>query len=158
MATRRSSRSGELHELGLRAAARAMRNGEVSSEVYVGTLLERARRHADLQAFITIDAAAVLEAARHADRALRAGRRAPLLGVPLAVKDSYLTKGLTTTLGTSVLATFMPTRDAVAVAGVKEAGTRIEPTVSPPSAAGMRRAATAAPAPLEEPPVTWAWW
>jgi indoleacetamide hydrolase len=111
-----------VHELGLAAAARAIRNGEVSSEAYVGTLLERARAHADLNAFITIDEAAVLEAARDAARLRRAGRNAPLLGVPLAVKDSYLTKGLTTTFGTSVLTTFIPARDAAAVAAVKEAG------------------------------------
>jgi indoleacetamide hydrolase len=94
----------------------------VSSQTYVGKLLERARAHADLKAFITIDDASELQAARQADRSLRAGRRAPLLGVPLAVKDSYLTKGLTTTFGISVLATFKPTRDAVAVAAVKDAG------------------------------------
>jgi len=111
-----------LHELGLAAAARAIRNADVSSETYVGTLLERARAHADLNAFITIEEAAVLEAARDADRLLQAGRRAPLLGVPLAVKDNYLTKGLTTTLGTSVLAAFTPTRDAAAVAALKDAG------------------------------------
>lgn len=122
MGTTRSGGSGEWHELGLAAAGRAMRNGEVSSETYVGKLLERARTYADLNAFITIDEASVLETARQADRALRAGRSAPLLGVPLAVKDSYLTKGLTTTFGTSVLSTFEPTRDAAAVAGVKEAG------------------------------------
>src|SRR4029450_11421455 len=46
----------------------------------------------------------------------------PLLGVPLAVKDNYLTKGLTTTFGTSVLVSFTPTRDAAAVAAVKDAG------------------------------------
>jgi len=114
--------SDELHELGLAAAARAIRNGEVSSETYVGKLLERARAHADLNAFITIDEATVLQAARQADRSLRSGRRAPLLGVPLAIKDSYLTKGLTTTLGTSILATFRPTRDALAVARVRDAG------------------------------------
>src|SRR5262245_35960119 len=34
------------------------------------------------------------------------------------------------------------------------AGTRIEPTVSPPSEAGTIRAATDAPAPDDEPPVT----
>ena len=122
MAPTRSGSSGELHELGLAAAARAIRNGEVSSEAYVSKLLQRARGHTDLKAFITIDEGSVLEAARHADRSLRAGRSAPLLGVPLAVKDSYLTKGLTTTFGTTVLATYKPTRDAVAVAGVKNAG------------------------------------
>jgi Asp-tRNA(Asn)/Glu-tRNA(Gln) amidotransferase A subunit family amidase len=118
----RSGCSGELHELGLAAVARAIRNGEVSSETYVGKLLERARAHADLKAFITIDEASVLQAARQADRSLRAGCSAPLLGLPLAVKDSYLTKGLTTTFGTSVLASFKPTRDARAVALVKDAG------------------------------------
>ncbi len=54
--------SGELHELGLTAAARAIRNGEVSSEDLTGRLLERARAHGDLNAFITIDEVAVLEA------------------------------------------------------------------------------------------------
>ena len=39
-----------VHELGLAAAARAIRNWGVSSETYVGTLLERARAHADLNA------------------------------------------------------------------------------------------------------------
>ena len=118
----RSVIPAELHELGLAAVARVIRNGEVSSETYVGRLLERAREQADLKAFITIDEASVLQAARQADRSLRAGRNAPLLGVPLAVKDSYLTRGLTTTFGTCVLADFTPTRDAVAVAHVKHAG------------------------------------
>jgi hypothetical protein len=83
----RPGSSGELHEFGLAAAARAIRNGEVSPEIYVGKLLERARAHADLKAFITIDEASVLQAAGQADRSLRAGGSAPLLGVPLAVKD-----------------------------------------------------------------------
>jgi len=61
LAATRSGSSSELHELGLAAAARAIRNGEVSSEAYVGKLLERERRHADLKAFITIDEASVLE-------------------------------------------------------------------------------------------------
>ena len=111
-----------LHELGLCAAARAIRNGDVSSEEYAGMLLQRARAQAHLNAFITISEESVLEAARDADRERRNGRAAPLLGVPLAVKDSYLTRGLRTTLGTSVLAAFTPTYDAAAVAAIKEAG------------------------------------
>ncbi len=45
----------ELHEFGVAAAARAIRNGDISSEMYVSTLLERARAQADLNAFITLD-------------------------------------------------------------------------------------------------------
>ena len=122
MAATRPDRRGDLQELGLAAAARAIRHGEISSEALAVKLLQRAREHAGLNAFITIDQASVLEAARQADRSRQAGQSALLLGVPLAVKDSYLTKGLATTLGTSVLADFKPTRDAAAVAAVKGAG------------------------------------
>lgn len=122
MAATRAASAGEWHELGLAAAARAIRDGDMSSEAYAARLLERARAHADLRAFITLDEGAVLEAARRADRALRAGRRGPLLGVPLAVKDSYLTSGLTTTVGTSVLAGYRPARDADVIVAAKAAG------------------------------------
>ena len=126
MSAMRSRSSSELHELGLLAAARAIRNGEVSSEVYVGKLLERASGHADFNAFFTIDEVSALEAARQADRSLRAGRSAPLLGVRLAVKHSYLTNELTTTFDTSVLANFKPKRDAVTVAIAKDAGAMVD--------------------------------
>jgi indoleacetamide hydrolase len=122
MAMTHSESPGDLHELGLAAAARAIQNGEISSEALAGALLDRARTYDGLKAFITIDEASVLEAARRADKSVRAGHRAALLGVPLAVKDSYLTKDLTTTFGTAVLANYKPKRDAAAVAGVKGAG------------------------------------
>jgi indoleacetamide hydrolase len=57
---------GQSHELGLAAAACAIRNGDVSSETYVGRLLERVREQGDLKAFITIDEASVLQAATQA--------------------------------------------------------------------------------------------
>lgn len=52
-----------------------------------------------------------------------AGASGVLLGVPVGVKDSYLTKGFRRTLGISNLKTFEPTRDAGAVGVVKNAGT-----------------------------------
>jgi hypothetical protein len=107
--------SVELYELGLVDAARALQNGEFTSESYVGRLLDRARTHADLKAFITIDETSALEAARLADHLLQKGHHAPLLGVPLGVKDSYMTKGLTTTFGTSATRNFKPASDAEVV-------------------------------------------
>jgi mandelamide amidase len=122
MASTRAGGAAGLHELGLAAAARAIRNGDVSSEALVETLLERSRVHADLKAFITIDEVAALEAARQSDKSVRAGHKAPLLGVPVAVKDNYLTKGLRTTVGTGVLADYKPERDAAPVSRAKDAG------------------------------------
>ncbi|MDK1388528.1 amidase family protein [Sinorhizobium sp. 8-89] len=108
--------------LGLVAAAAAIRKGDISSESYTAALLQRARTHSDLNAFITIDEEAALNAARNADKARAAGSTAPLLGVPLAVKDSYLTQGLRTTLGVQNLDSFVPSEDADVVSAMKKAG------------------------------------
>ncbi|WP_407175122.1 amidase family protein [Bradyrhizobium sp. STM 3562] len=117
-----SRETDDLAFLGLAAAAAAIRKGDVTSENYATALLRRARALADLHAFITIDEASVLAAAREADKARAAGSAAALLGVPLGVKDSYLTKGLPTSLGLEELAHFVPHEDADAVRAIKDAG------------------------------------
>src|SRR6201991_3245709 len=117
--------SADFASLGLSAAAAAVRNGDITSEAYTVALLQRARTLAELNAFIMIDQAAVLAAARDADKARAAGSAAPLLGVPLGGKDSYLTKGLPTSLGLGSLAQFVPREDADAVRAIKKAGALI---------------------------------
>lgn len=111
-----------VQDLDLSSAATAIRTGAMTSESYVTQLLDRALKFSDLKAFITIDRDGVLEAARAADKARAAGRSAPLLGLPIGVKDSYLTKGLASTVGTAVLKNFTPNHDAAVVAAVKDAG------------------------------------
>jgi Asp-tRNA(Asn)/Glu-tRNA(Gln) amidotransferase A subunit family amidase len=114
--------TAELTSLGVVSAAAAIRNGDITSEAYTAALLQRARALGELNAFITIDEASVLAAARDADKARAAGSAVPLLGVPLGVKDSYLTKGLRTSLGLDGLAQFVPGEDADAVRFIKKAG------------------------------------
>lgn len=117
-----SSTETRPHEPGAAAVAGAVRRGEISAEALAARLLERARTRADLNAFITIDEDAVLEAARAADLARAAGRNLPLLGVPVGVKDSYMTRGLRTSFGTAVLKDFVPAGDAPIVGSIRDAG------------------------------------
>lgn len=112
----------EAHDMGVIDAVSAIKNGAVTSETYVTKLLQRARDYADLGAFITIDDAAVLQAARAADKDRASGKTAPLLGVPVAVKDSYMTQDLLTTFGTGVLNKFKPGQDAPVVKSIRDAG------------------------------------
>ncbi len=112
----------EVHEMGLRDAVSAIRSGAITSEAYATKLLQRARDHADLEAFITIDEQAVLQAAQAADKDRAAGKTVPLLGVPVAVKDSYMTRDLPTSFGTAVLDAFRPKQDAPVVKSVRDAG------------------------------------
>ncbi|MCO4876571.1 amidase family protein [Paraburkholderia caribensis] len=112
----------ELAMPGVAQVAEAIRTGQTTSEAYAAGLIQNARALTNLNSFIRIDEDAVLAQARKADRAREAGSTAPLLGVPLGVKDSYLTKGLATSLGLEHLSDFVPTEDADAVRAVKDAG------------------------------------
>lgn len=116
------SKIDTLASLGVAAAAEAIRKGEISSESYAEALLHKARNRADLNAFITIDQESVIESARDADKAVALGITGPLLGVPLGIKDSYLTEGIRSTIGLSNLDSFVPEHDADAVQAIKDGG------------------------------------
>jgi aspartyl-tRNA(Asn)/glutamyl-tRNA(Gln) amidotransferase subunit A len=76
-----------------------------------------------LHAFVTLTADRALADARAAEEALRRGDGRPLLGIPVAHKDIYLTRGIRTTGGSALLADWVPDEDATCVRRWQEAGT-----------------------------------
>lgn len=106
------------------AMAAAVRAGAVSAESLTAAALRRlAAAEPSLSAFLTVDAAAALAAARAVDADVAAGRGGgALAGVPLAVKDNLCTAGLTTTAASAVLADHTPAYTATAVARAVAAG------------------------------------
>ncbi|MBN1668049.1 MAG: Asp-tRNA(Asn)/Glu-tRNA(Gln) amidotransferase subunit GatA, partial [Anaerolineales bacterium] len=88
-----------------------------------------ARLDSLLRAFLTVDADGALAQAEAADREIARRRKdcqqqpwPALLGIPLAVKDMLITKGLRTTAGSRLLENFVPAYDATAVARLRTAG------------------------------------
>jgi aspartyl-tRNA(Asn)/glutamyl-tRNA(Gln) amidotransferase subunit A len=75
-----------------------------------------------LNAFITVCAEQALTAAAAADRRLADGNGAPLTGIPLALKDIFVTEGVRTTCASKILENFIPPYDGTAVARLKERG------------------------------------
>ena len=63
-----------------------------------------------------------MEQARAADAARAAGKRSPVLGIPLAIKNLFDTKDMATTNGSLTFEGFRPKRDAFQVAKLREAG------------------------------------
>ena len=75
----------------------------------------------EINAFITVSELA-LDEARKADELRSNNQELPLLGIPIALKDIYMTKGLRTTAASNVLRDYIPQYDATVVRKLKEAG------------------------------------
>ncbi len=97
--------------------------GAFSSVELVRACLERIRqRNPELNAFISICEESALAEAAAADAARAAGDAKPLLGVPVAHKDIFCTRGLATTCGSRMLRDFAPPYDAGVVERLRGAG------------------------------------
>lgn len=112
-----------LCQLSASEAVALMATGEVTAVAYATALLSRCAEAAHLNAFISLDPAQVLTAARAADAHRAAGKPLGLLhGLPVPVKDSVNTHDYPTTGGTNALRDFRPKTDAAAVGLLRKAG------------------------------------
>jgi len=118
-----ASADGELAYAGIGELARRFRKREVSPVELTQTLLKRIERlDPTLHAFITLTADRALADAKAAEAAILQGDPRPLLGIPVAYKDLYATRGIRTTAGSAVLADWVPADDATCVARLQTAG------------------------------------
>lgn len=110
-------------ELTAAQAVEAIKSGRLSAELYVATLLERARRLADLNSMISLNEGAALAAARRIDAMVAKGAELPLLaGLPIVVKDNINTADLPTTGGTPALRDVRPSENAPTLQRLVDAG------------------------------------
>lgn len=116
-----------LHNLTIKSALQGLKGKKFSStELVKACLDEIKKKDKKLNAFITVDEKGALEQAKKADELLNnepsAISHKPLLGIPVALKDIFLTKGLKTTAGSKVLKNYIPQYDATVVKKIKDAG------------------------------------
>jgi len=95
--------------------AQDLRARQVAATELAQAALNAAQDNAELNAFISLDAAGALERARTADAALAAGAAPALAGIPFVHKDIFCTNGLRTTCGSRMLQEFVPPYDAAVV-------------------------------------------
>ncbi|MBK6851597.1 MAG: Asp-tRNA(Asn)/Glu-tRNA(Gln) amidotransferase subunit GatA [Burkholderiales bacterium] len=121
-----SSTAGQaLHRLGVVELAAQLDAGQLSSVEITRHLLDRLpepQSRAGLGAFICTNAEVALAQAAAADARRAAGERGPLLGVPLAHKDIFVTRDFASTAGSRMLAGYQSPFDATVVANLAAAG------------------------------------
>lgn len=114
----------DLHDLGVAQLAAKLAAREVSSVEVTQHFLSRIQQQDSLGAFLATNADVSLAQARAADARLAAGERTPLLGVPLAHKDVFVTRDFPTTAGSKMLENYHSPFDATVVSklGVASGG------------------------------------
>jgi aspartyl-tRNA(Asn)/glutamyl-tRNA(Gln) amidotransferase subunit A len=115
--------SADLTARPIEALAPQLGSRRLSPVTLTEAFLERIARHdGALSSFVHVSETA-LAAATEAERDIAAGQwRGPLHGVPIAIKDNYLTRDMPTTAGTTAPGIAFPLVDATAVARLRAAG------------------------------------
>jgi aspartyl-tRNA(Asn)/glutamyl-tRNA(Gln) amidotransferase subunit A len=114
----------ELTSMTAAELADALANGSTTSVEVTTAHLDRIDEvDAAVHAFLHVDRAGALAQAADADeRRAGSGEVTPLLGVPVAVKDVVVTRGLPTTCGSRILQGWVPPYDATVVTRLRGAG------------------------------------
>jgi aspartyl-tRNA(Asn)/glutamyl-tRNA(Gln) amidotransferase subunit A len=110
------------HELTVAQLAAELRAKKLSAVEVAKHFLERGRLHESLGAWLAVDDGVTLSQARAADERIAKGDPAPLLGVPVAHKDIFVTKDFPSTAGSKMLEGYRSPFDATVVAKLAEAG------------------------------------
>ena len=103
-------------------ARRLLDKKEISSKELTEYYLKRMLDHAGLNAYITVSEEKALDAANRADKKIAQGESKDLLGIPLAIKDLFCTKGIRTTAASKMLENFVPEYESTVSQNLLDAG------------------------------------
>jgi aspartyl-tRNA(Asn)/glutamyl-tRNA(Gln) amidotransferase subunit A len=114
----------DLADLTLTAAAAGLRAGEFSAVELLEAVHRRAAMtEAHLHAYLTLDREGAARAAVAADTGFKqSGDLGPLQGIPVALKDNMVTRGLETTCSSKILSGYLPPYDGTVVTRLRAGG------------------------------------
>lgn len=111
-----------MHTLSLCEVRDGLLNKKFSSVELTKCFLGRIEKFKDLNAFITVCADRALQSARQSDEKIADGTAGCLEGIPLAIKDLYMTKGIRTTSGSKMLENFVAPYESTVTQKLLDAG------------------------------------
>ncbi len=112
-----------LNKLTIRLAKEGLTKKEFSSVELTNACLNQIEAvNPVLNAYITICKDKAIKAAKDADEKIKNKENLPLLGVPIALKDLFLTEGIRTTASVKVMDKYIPQYDGTVVKKLKDAG------------------------------------
>jgi aspartyl-tRNA(Asn)/glutamyl-tRNA(Gln) amidotransferase subunit A len=112
-----------MNNLTIKSAKEKLLKKEFSAKELTKHYLERIKQYdKDINSFITVCEDVALGQAEKADKLISEKQDLPLLGIPIALKDLFSTKGIQTTASSNVLKGYVPPYDATVVEKLKNSG------------------------------------
>jgi aspartyl-tRNA(Asn)/glutamyl-tRNA(Gln) amidotransferase subunit A len=113
----------DLSTITITSAIESLRKKDYSAVELTKAFLVRIEKiDPQLNSFITVTKETAVRDAEEADKKRASGDTSPLLGIPIGLKDLYVTKGIKTTAGSKVLENYIGQYDGTAVKRLKDAG------------------------------------
>lgn len=111
-----------MFNLSLSETKKALLNKKFSSVELTKCYFERIKKYKELNAYITLCEDKALTAAMEADKRIAEGTARDLEGIPLGIKDLFVTKGIKTTSGSKMLDNFIPPYESTVTQKLLDAG------------------------------------
>ena len=114
----------DILDFNIKEAHQALKNKKVSSLELVNKFLDRINKtDKEVSAFIMVDEDSAKDKAKEIDKLIANNQEIPLLaGIPAAIKDNILVKGMPCTAGSKILKNFIASYDATVIRKLKENG------------------------------------
>ncbi|MES2786340.1 MAG: Asp-tRNA(Asn)/Glu-tRNA(Gln) amidotransferase subunit GatA [Pseudomonadota bacterium] len=112
----------DLHELTVAQLSKQLQSRAVSAVETARHFLARGAQHDSLGAYLDVNESVTLAQAQAADARIASGDASPLLGVPIAHKDIFVTREFASTAGSKMLENYRSPFDATVVAKLADAG------------------------------------
>lgn len=113
----------QIIKLTVKELAEALEAGDLTSVEITTAYLEQIEKvDRDIHAFLALNKEALSEAKKSDERRKKGQPLSVIDGIPVAIKDVILTKGIETTAASKMLKGYVPVEDATVVKNLKEAG------------------------------------
>lgn len=113
----------DLHAQTAKEIAEGVKNKKFTARQVVESSLADIKKKSGLNAYITVAEEHALKSADDVDRRLKEGKPAgPLAGVPVAIKDNIMIKGVKTTCASKIFGDYIAPYDAFVIQRLKDAG------------------------------------
>lgn len=113
----------KLHKLSIKEIHQGLEKRDFTTQELIEHLLKRIDRYnPDLNIFLTVNPNAIKHAQEIDKQITKEGITKPLQGIPVAVKDNFLTKDLITTASSKLLKRYLPQYESTVTQKLRDAG------------------------------------